>query len=233
MLLSASVPSRLWLLRGCPRQKFRGRHGSGKAKHININKFAGLSRDWVGADKLFMFFFPGHSLWGRETHKQNSPKILGQSRDNYVYLFFSLCVFSLPNGGVVKRGGWKTSRMTPLPKRGFGPPLVRYVLGPPQVSVLCFSYKNPRQGRPETLMEGSKNFRESAFSDTFSSPHTFCTPPYHGPRSSRRKKHNKRNILHKCSLHRSAPGKWGRPRRGQAVLKQTLTRFHGIRFKSG
>ena len=25
-------------------------------------------------------------------------------------------------GGVEKRGGWKTSRMTPLPKRGFGPP---------------------------------------------------------------------------------------------------------------
>ena len=38
-----------------------------------------------------------------------------------------------------KRGGWKTSRMTHLPKRGFGPPLVWYVFHPPQVSVLCFS----------------------------------------------------------------------------------------------
>ena len=35
--------------------------------------------------------------------------------------------------------GWKTSRMTPLPKRGFGPPLVWYVFHPPQVSLLCFS----------------------------------------------------------------------------------------------
>ena len=26
------------------------------------------------------------------------------------------------HGGVEKGGGWKTSRMTPLPKRGFGPP---------------------------------------------------------------------------------------------------------------
>ena len=26
------------------------------------------------------------------------------------------------HGGVEKRGGWKTSRMTPLSKRGFGPP---------------------------------------------------------------------------------------------------------------
>ena len=29
-----------------------------------------------------------------------------------------------------KRGGWKTSRMTPLPRRGFGHPLVRYVFHP-------------------------------------------------------------------------------------------------------
>ena len=43
------------------------------------------------------------------------------------------------HGGVEKGGGWKTSRMTPLPKRGFGPPLVRCVFHPPQVSVLCFS----------------------------------------------------------------------------------------------
>ena len=38
-----------------------------------------------------------------------------------------------------KGGGWKTSRTTPLPKRGFGPPLVRYVFHPPQASALCFS----------------------------------------------------------------------------------------------
>ena len=42
-------------------------------------------------------------------------------------------------GGVEKGGGWKTSRMTPLPKGGFGPPLVRYVFHPPQASALCFS----------------------------------------------------------------------------------------------
>ena len=86
-------------------------------------------------------------------------------------------------GGVEKGGGWKTSRMTPLPKRGFGAPLVRYVFHRPQASALCFfCTKNPRQSRPEALLEGSKKFRESAFSATFSSPHTFCTPPYHGPK---------------------------------------------------
>ena len=31
----------------------------------------------------------------------------------------------------------------------------------------------------------------------------------------------------------SAPGKWGRPRSGQTVFNQILTRFHGIRLKSG
>ena len=87
-----------------------------------------------------------------------------------------------PWGGGKKEGGGKPSRMTPLPKRGFGPPLVRYVFHPPQVSIaLFFLYKNPRQSRPEALLGGSQNFRESAFSGTFSSPHTFCTPPCHGP----------------------------------------------------
>ena len=85
-------------------------------------------------------------------------------------------------GGVEKGGGWKTSRMTPLPQRGFGPPPRTVRCPPPSgVSALCFLYKNLRQSRPEALLEGSKNFRESAFSGTFSSPHTFCTPPYHGP----------------------------------------------------
>ena len=85
-----------------------------------------------------------------------------------------------------KGGGWKTSRMTPLPKRGFGPPPRTVRFPPPSgVSALFFLYKNPRQSRPEALLEGSKNFRESAFSGTFSSPHTFCTPPYHGPNIGR------------------------------------------------
>ena len=72
--------------------------------------------------------------------------------------------------------------MTPLPKRGFGPPLVRYVFHPPQVSVLCFSFtKIHDRADQKFFLEGSKNIRESALSGTFTSPHTFCTPPYHGP----------------------------------------------------
>ena len=55
---------------------------------------------------------------------------------------------------------------------------------PPKRESLFFLYKNPRQSRPEALLEGYKNFRESAFSGTFSSLHTFCTPPYHGPNAN-------------------------------------------------
>ena len=40
-----------------PRQVCKGPEIQGKKKHININKFAGLSRDWVGAKNLFMCFF--------------------------------------------------------------------------------------------------------------------------------------------------------------------------------
>ena len=85
-------------------------------------------------------------------------------------------------GGGKKRGVENLTNDTP-PKKGFWTPPRTVRFPPPSgVSALFFLYKNPRQSRPEALLEGSKNFRESAFSGTFSSPHTFCTPPYHGPR---------------------------------------------------
>ena len=73
-------------------------------------------------------------------------------------------------------GGWKKGFWTPPPR------MVRFP-SPSGVSAVFFLYKNPRRSRREALLEGSKSFRESAFSGTFSSPHTFCTPPYHGPTS--------------------------------------------------
>ena len=86
-----------------------------------------------------------------------------------------------PWGGGKKRGVENLTNDTP-PKKGFWTPLRTVRFPPPSgVSALFFLQKNPRQSRPEALLEGSKNFRESAFFGTFSSPHTFCTPPYHGP----------------------------------------------------
>ena len=74
-------------------------------------------------------------------------------------------------GGWKKEGGWKTLRMTPLPKRGFGP-LVRCVFHPPPgVSALFPVQKSSTEQTTEALLEGSKNFRESAFSGTFCTPH--------------------------------------------------------------
>ena len=54
----------------------------GKKKHININKFPGLSRVWVGGKNLFtcficlcvcVFFFRVIPNGGDKTHKQNPP----------------------------------------------------------------------------------------------------------------------------------------------------------------
>ena len=87
-----------------------------------------------------------------------------------------------PWGGGRKRGVESLTKDTP-PKEGchWTPPRTVRFPPPSGVSAVFFLYKTPRQSRPEALLEGSKNFRESAFSGTFSSPHTFCTPPYHGP----------------------------------------------------
>ena len=51
---------------------------------LNLRRRVG----WV--PKFCLCVFGGHSLWGRKTHKQNPPKIPGQSCENFVYVFFSL-----------------------------------------------------------------------------------------------------------------------------------------------
>ena len=55
VLREASAWNRFW------RDFFQG-----KKKHMNINKFAGLSRDWVGA-KILLCVFSGHSFGGENT----------------------------------------------------------------------------------------------------------------------------------------------------------------------
>ena len=90
----------------------------GKKKHININKFAGLSRDWVGAKNLFFVFFLRVIPYGGEKHiNKIPPKILGQSRDNFVYVFIlyvffcSLMIYSKFGGRVMR------TSMSVRPKR--------------------------------------------------------------------------------------------------------------------
>ena len=100
---------------------------------------------------------------------------VNQSKKFYVY------VQRTPWGGGKKRGEENLTNDTPS-KKGLWTPVVRYVFHPPQVSVLCFSYTKIHDRAEQKLFwRDPKNFRESAFSGTFSSPHTFCTPPYHGP----------------------------------------------------
>ena len=85
------------------------------------------------------------------------------------------------HGGVEKRGGWKTSRMTPLPKRGFGPPLVRYVFHPPQVSVLCFFCTKIHDRADQKLFwRGPKIFGRARSLVRFPPPYILHSP-YHGP----------------------------------------------------
>ena len=55
-------------------------------------------------------------------------------------------------------------------------------LGASGPNALFFLYINLRQSRPEALLEGSKTFRESAFSGTFSSPPYVLHPPKSRPK---------------------------------------------------
>ena len=81
-----------------------------------------------------------------------------------------------------KRGGWKTSRMTPLPKSRFGPPSYGTFSTPPQVSVLCFSCTRIHDGADQKLFwRGPKIFGGARSLVSFPPPVRFAPPPYHGP----------------------------------------------------
>ena len=87
-------------------------------------------------------------------------------------------------GGVEKRGGWKTSRMTPPPKKGchWTPPrTVRF--HPPQVSVLCFACTKSTTEKTRSSFGGVQKFLgERVLWYVFLPPYVLH-PPYHGPKS--------------------------------------------------
>ena len=80
-------------------------------------------------------------------------------------------------GGWKKVGRGKPHDWHPSQKGLLDPPRTVRFPPPSGVVALFFLYKTPRLSRPEALLEGSRIFREGAFSGTFSSPHTFlgCT----------------------------------------------------------
>ena len=74
-------------------------------------------------------------------------------------IFLSYYLQRTPWGGGKKRGVENLTNDAP-PKTGFWTPPRTVRFPPPSgVSALFFLYKNPRQSRPEALLEGSKNFR--------------------------------------------------------------------------
>ena len=79
------------------------RKSQGKKEHININKWAGLSWDWVGGKDLFICFF-GSFLMGEKKHINKIPP---KSQDNPVKhlftCFFFMCFFAFQKGVLSKR----------------------------------------------------------------------------------------------------------------------------------
>ena len=69
--------------------------GSGKEKHINITKFGGLSRDWLGG-KTFSCIFWVVPYGGEKARKQNPKNIL--QKKLFMMCFYLRCFFPLPSG---------------------------------------------------------------------------------------------------------------------------------------
>ena len=90
----------------------------GKKRHININKFAGLSRVWVGGRNLFVCVcvFRVFPYGGENTHKQNPPQNPGTSPWKFCLRVFFLFVFFLRSQFVLPSNFW---RLGPLVLRRF------------------------------------------------------------------------------------------------------------------
>ena len=80
-------------------------------------------------------------------------------------------------GGWKKGGGWKTSRMTPLPKKGFGPPLVRYVFHPLRRQRSVFPVQKSTTERTRSSFGGAQKFSgERVLWYVFPPPIRFAPP---------------------------------------------------------
>ena len=113
-------------------------------------------------------------------------------------------------GWVEKGGGWKTSRMTPLPKRGFGPPLLRYVFHPPQVSVPCFSCTKIHDRADQKLFwRGPKIFGRARSLVRFAPPIRFAPPHITAQANADKRKQTQNQRITAAFMH---PPFYGSPR---------------------
>ena len=87
-------------------------------KHKQI---CGIVPGLRGCQKVVYVFFFGSFLMGEEKHiNKIPPKIPGQSRENFVYVFCSLCVFFVPYWGRVQGGGGVVELLWKMREKGKG-----------------------------------------------------------------------------------------------------------------
>ena len=78
---------------------------SGKEKTHKHKQICGIVPGLGGVPKICLCVFFGSFLMGEKKHiNKIPPKIPGQSRENFVYVFFSLCVFFARDKGQQLKG---------------------------------------------------------------------------------------------------------------------------------
>ena len=111
-----------------------------------------------------------------------SLKALQKQRANGESEWWPLSCIRGRQGGVEKRGGRKTSQMTPLPKRGFRPPSYGTFSTALQVSVLCFSCTKIHDRAEQKLFwRGPKIIGRARSLVRFPPPIRFAPPPISRP----------------------------------------------------
>ena len=87
----------LWFGLPGPLLRNRSRPISEKEKTHKLKQICGIVPGLGGCQKVVYVFLFGSFLMGEKKHINKIPqKIPGQSRENFVYVFFSLCVLFAP-----------------------------------------------------------------------------------------------------------------------------------------
>ena len=132
------------------------------------------------------------------------------------------------HGGVEKRGGWKTSRMTPLPKRGFGPPSHGTFSTPLRCQCSVFPVKKSTTEQTRSSFGGVQKFSEECVLWCVFLPPYVCArnPPERSSceifrRDRRKMRRNFGEIFRRFSSF-NFQGKWP-----QKISRKILDIFHG------
>ena len=146
---------------------------SGEKTHKH-KQICGIVPGLGGCQQFVYLLFSGHSLWGEKHIKKVPPTIPGKSRENFVYVLLSLCVFFAPK--------WSSLNIHPdLPLQAKIHSAERSALWTLEIPPLLRPFKLQKRCPPKHEQDGIKLLAFKGIEQKIR--HATCNMPYE-PRTS-------------------------------------------------